>query len=291
MKTGTVNCVWQVGTILGEGPLWSAREQAVWFVDIKSSRLHRYRPSDGQTLTLEAPTNPGFILPRASGGYSVGCRNGLYDFDPQSGAFRLHLEVEADQPDNRLNDGHVDALGRLWFGTMHDPETEAKGVLYRYDSRGLMVQDSGYVVTNGPAIAPDGKTLYHNDTLSRKVYAFDLDADGTLSNKRRFLTLTEAEGYADGPVVDSEGNVWIGLFFGWGVLVVSPKGERIAHIRFPASNVTKIAFGGPDLKTVYATTAIMGLDDAGKAAQPLAGGLFSFTAPVAGQPQHAIAHI
>lgn len=310
-------CVWNLKATLGEGPIWSARDHAVWFVDIKRSAVHRFDANIGSHQTFYAPSPCGFIAPKRGGGFIVGCKTGLYAFDPQSGHFELLTHVEPALPGNRLNDGYVDHQGRLWFGSMDDDEVHPHGKLYRYDARGLTVMDDDYVITNGPAVSPDGRTLYHNDTLKKIIYAFDLSADGHLSNKRVFAQLDQGvatevsspacyagelahkpvhgDGYMDGPVVDSAGNVWNALFFGWGVNCYAPDGRLIRKVGLPVSNVTKIAFGGPDLKTVYATTAAKGLSADELKAQPLAGGLFRFEVDIAGQPQneftHEIAHV
>jgi sugar lactone lactonase YvrE len=197
--------------------------------------------------------------------------------------------VEPGLPNNRLNDGAVDPRGRLWFGSMGDGETEATGKLYRLDRSGLAAVDSGYVITNGPAFSPDGDILYHTDTLQKIIYAFDTGVDGALLNKRVFARIEEGAGYPDGPTVDAEGCVWTGLFGGWGVRRYSPQGVLLESIGFPVANVTKIAFGGPNLTTVYATTAAKGLDAAALAAQPLAGGLFRFETAIRGLPSQAVA--
>jgi sugar lactone lactonase YvrE len=176
-------------------------------------------------------------------------------------------------------------MGRLWFGSMHDPETDATGALYRLERDGtLRPHDTGYVITNGPAFSPDGRTVYHTDTLERLIYAFDLDEEGRLSGKRVFARVER--GYPDGPAVDSEGCVWSGLFGGWGLNRYAPDGTLMEHVPLPVANVTKPAFGGADLRTVYVTTAWKGLSAAEREAQPLAGGLFAFRAEVAGLPQH-----
>jgi sugar lactone lactonase YvrE len=145
--------------------------------------------------------------------------------------------------------------------------------------------DSGYVITNGPAFSPDGGTLYHTDTLERRIYAFDLREDGSLANKRVFVTIEQGAGFPDGPVVDSEGCLWTGLFGGWSARRYAPDGRLLENVAFPVANITKLAFGGPNLTTVYATTARKGLDAAALAGQPEAGGLFCFEAKVPGQPQ------
>ena len=122
-----------------------------------------------------------------------------------------------------------------------------------------MRRDPGYVVTNGPAESPDGRTLYHTDTLAGVIYAFDRAGDGSLTNKRVFARIEAGEGYPDGPIVDAEGCVWTGVFGGWGLQRYSPSGELLTTLRLPCSAVTKAAFGGDDLRTLYITTAHVAL--------------------------------
>lgn len=284
-----VTCAWSVGSCLGEGPMWSAAEQALWFVDIKGKQIHRFDPRTEQGRSWSAPAEPGFVLPVVGGGFVAGLKTGLHRFDPRSGEFTLIKQVEPPHLNNRLNDGFVDASGRLWFGSMHDPETECSGVLYRFDRDGNCIPcDTGYCVTNGPAMSPDGKTLYHVDTLGQVIYAFDCASDGTLSNKRVFARIDKENVYPDGPVVDQDGCIWSGLFGGWGLVRFSPKGEVIERIELPCSNVTKAAFGDDDLRTLYITTAWVGLDDAQRNAQPQAGALFRVRVDTPGLPQHAV---
>src|SRR5437868_1016757 len=273
---------------LGEGPIWSAREEALWFVDIKQKRIHRFAVATGELKSWNAPAQPGFIAPLPDDRFIAGTKDGLYTFDPADGTFALRHSVEPDKPDNRLNDGCVDAEGRLWFGSMDDSETDASGCLYRLESNGPREMDAGYVITNGPALSPDQRTLYHTDTLERVIYAFDCAPDGTLANKRVFVRIEDAAGYPDGPTVYREGGVWTGLFAGWAVRRYSPRCDMLDEVRFPCANVTKIAFGGADLRTIYATTAWKGLSAEARAEQPLAGTLFRFEADVAGLPQHEV---
>jgi sugar lactone lactonase YvrE len=274
-----------LGATLGEGPVWVAREAALWFVDIKEKKLHRFDPAGGAPRSWDAPAQPGWILPCADGGFVVGLQGGLHLFDPASGAFALLAPVEPDRPGNRLNDACTDAEGRIWLGTMDDAEEADTGAFYRFaDGRLAEAGLPRVCITNGPAVSPDGRVLYHVDTLGRTLWACDLGADGALSAPRRFATIAEGEGWPDGPCVDSEGHVWIGLFGGWGARRYAPDGALVETVRFPVANVTKLAFGGADLRTVYATTAAKGLSARERAAQPEAGNLFAFRVDVAGAP-------
>jgi D-xylonolactonase len=285
---GNVECVWPVGAVLGEGPVWSAEDRTLWFVDIKGSRIHAYS-EQGITRSFMTPEFAAFVFGTSTGDMICGLRSGLFRFFPAAGEFRPILTVDAEYPANRLNDGYVDASGRLWFGTMDDNQRQASGSLYRLSGTQLQRMDSDYVITNGPAMSPDGRTLYHVDTLQRLMYAFDVDGRGELSNKRVFITISESGVYPDGPVVDSQGNLWLALFGGWGVRCYAPGGQLLQTIALPVAQCTKVAFGGEDLRTLYITTASVGLDEAQRAEQPLAGGLFRTRVAVPGLAAHRFA--
>ncbi|UZK67484.1 SMP-30/gluconolactonase/LRE family protein [Sphingomonas sp. M1-B02] len=277
--------IWQLGAPLGEGPVWVERDFALWFVDIKSHKIHRYDPATGGTRSWDTPGQVSFILPVESGGFVAGLQSGLARFDERDGSFTPIVTPEADKPGNRLNDATVDAKGRLWFGSMDDGEAATTGTIYRLAADGRCVPLTPMVpITNGPAVSPDGRTLYHVDTLGGVVYAADIDEDGMLANRREFVRIPNSEGFPDGPVVDSEGCVWIGLYMGWAVRRYSAAGELLETVKFPVSAITKIAFGGPDLKTVFATTANKHVASADLSKEPHAGDLFEFEVSVAGQP-------
>jgi sugar lactone lactonase YvrE len=285
-----VECVWPVGAILGEGPHWSATEQALWFVDIKAPAIHRYHPATGAQQSWPAPERIGFLLPARAGTLIAGLKTGLHKFNPETGNFTLLHVVEPHAPNNRLNDGFVDSQGFLWFGSMDDNEEEPSGALYQLNDSGCIRRDPGYVVTNGPAESPDGGVLYHTDTLAGMIYAFDRTRTGSLSNKRVFARLAPGSGFPDGPIVDAEGCLWTGVFGGWGLQRYSPQGELLQTIRLPCSAVTKAAFAGDDLKTLYITTAHVALDAEQRRQQPLAGGLFRTRVDVPGLPQGIVSH-
>ena len=193
--------------------------------------------------------------------------------------------MEPERPNNRLNDGVVDPLGRLWFGTMDNGETARTGAFYRFE-RGSVAATGidGIAITNGPALSPDGRILYFVDTREGRIDSADVADDGSLGPSRPFVRIDPAEGFPDGPTVDSEGCVWISLYAGWEARRYSPAGELVERVRFPVANITKIAFGGEDLRTVYATTARQLLTPAQLELQPEAGDLFEFRVDVPGLP-------
>jgi xylono-1,5-lactonase len=280
-------CVWDLKATLGEGPIW--HDDALWFVDIKGHKIHRYTPDCSEYVSFDAPEQVTFLAPTGDrNSFVVGLKSGIHLFHPVTG-FRLLAAVEDPALDNRPNDATVDAKGRLWFGTMHDGEATPTGSLYRMDAEGVARMDKGVCITNGPCVSPDGKTLYHTDTLEKVIWAYDLAEDGALSNKRRFVNIKFGDDiYPDGSIVDAEGCLWTSLWGGFGAVRISPAGEVLARVELPAPNVTKACFGGPDLKTLYFTTARKGLSDETLAQYPLAGGVFAIQVDVAGQPQYEV---
>jgi sugar lactone lactonase YvrE len=281
MTTSEPKSVWNVAAELGEGPVWV--DGALWFTDIKRCRIHRYDPVSGGRRSWDSPEQVGFVLPAEGGGFIAGLMSGLHRFDEATGAFDLIAEIEPERPGNRLNDAVTDPAGRLWFGTMDNGEAEKSGAFYRFE-RGVVRPTglNGIAITNGPALSPDGRILYFVDTRAGTIGVAEVAEDGTLGPPRPFVRIDPAEGFPDGPAVDSEGCLWISLFAGWEARRYSPAGELVGRVRFPVANITKIAFGGDDLRTAYATTARLHLKPEELTSQPQAGDLFEFRVEVPG---------
>lgn len=276
---------WKLEAELGEGPVWVKRDSALWFVDIKKRKIHRYDPANGEKRSWDAPEQVGFILPAERGGFVVGLQSGLNHFDDRRGTFELIIDVEPDLPDNRLNDGVVDPSGRLWFGTMDNNEKAKTGAFYCFaDGQVKRTEIENIAITNGPAISPDGRIIYFVDTLRGTIEAADIGEDGSLANRRAFAKIDPKNGHPDGPTIDSNGYLWISLYAGWEAHRFSTRGELAEQVRFPVANITKIAFGGDDLRTAFATTARQLLSHDEIARQPQIGDLFEFQVDVPGVP-------
>jgi D-xylonolactonase len=279
-------CIWPLGATLAEGPVWHAEDKALYFVDIKQRAIHRCSEQGSRRQSWTLPDEVGFALPMHGGDFICGLPGRLERFSFETGALTMIQELEADLPGNRLNDGYVDRHGNLWFGSMDNAEVAPSGSLFRLSgSEGLQHKDGGYVITNGPCVSPDGRTFYHTDTLEKVIYAFDLDEQGSLSNKREFVRIA-GSGYPDGTAVDADGALWVGLFAGARIERYAASGELLDTIAMPCSNITKVTFGGEDLRTVFVTTARKGLTAEELSREPLAGGIFSFRVASPGQLQH-----
>ncbi len=278
-------CIWPVGATLAEGPFWHAQQRALYFVDIKGQTVHRCAEDGTARATWTLPDQVGFALPMASGALLCGLPGRVARFNAATGALDTLLSLEGDLPGNRNNDGYIDTAGRLWFGTMDNGESDPTGALYLWDGRGLQRQDEGYIITNGPCVSPDGRTFYHTDTLAKVIYAYDLAPDGALAN-RRVLVRTAAPGHPDGTAVDADGVLWVSMFGGARIDRYAPDGALLGSIAMPCSNITKVAFGGDDLRTVFVTTARKGLSVEALSREPLAGSIFRLRSETPGLPQH-----
>lgn len=286
-----VVCVWQEPALLGEGPLWVARENALYWLDIFGHKIHRYdlEGETRRTWTLPNDTLVTSLAVRQGGGFVGTTREGFAFLAEGTMAMTPILRPVGEVPGNRFNDGKVDGNGRYWAGTMDNDETLPTGSLYRLDGDlSCHSMDSGYIVSNGPTFSANGRILYHTHSAKRTIYAFDCAPDGSLSGKRVFVQLTdEAEGFPDGMTVDSEDCVWLCHFAGSRLTRFSPQGQALQVVPLPVPNVTSCTFAGPNLDTLYITTARHHLSEAALSQAPLAGSLFAYRPGVAGLPTHA----
>jgi sugar lactone lactonase YvrE len=282
----TPECVWDAKAKLGEGPLWSVKEQALYWVDILNRRLHRYSPWEEQR-TWQFDQEISALAERESAdGLVITLRHGFALFNPATEELTPLAEPEAHLPENRFNDGKCDKHGRFWAGSVEFNCTLEAGSLYRLSpDRECRKMDSGYIVTNGPTWSADDKTMYHNDSARGRVYAFDFDsASGEISNKRLFLQFSEEDGSPDGMATDAEGGLWIAH---WGTSKVTrhdADGKVLKTIELPCSQITSCAFGGPNFTTLYITSARNGLSEQQLEREPLAGGLFAVDIDIPGTP-------
>ena len=271
---------------LGEGPLWSSRDQAIYWTDIKVKKLNRYGLADRATQSWDMPDTIGWAIERRSKpGFVIGLAHAVVEatLDP----FKLvrRGDIETELPGNRLNDAKVDPKGRVWFGSMDNAEKQHSGAFYRLDPDFSVHRvDHGYICANGPTFSPDGAIVYHTDSSMREIYRFDVQPDGSLGNKRVFARFSEEEGYPDGMTTDRDGWLWVAHWGGWRITRFRPDGTRDRVVPMPVSQVTSCTFGGDRLDRMFVTSARIGLTEAQLAKEPLAGGLFEFDPGITGLP-------
>lgn len=242
---------------VGEGPLWNAAENALYFVDILAPALFRLDPATRALTRWDMPSAIGSFGLCRDGRAIVALRDGIHFFDFASGDLELVAHPEADRPGNRLNDGKVGPDGRFWVGSMDDtPEKQPVASLYRVDHDGTCTRMlSGLIVSNGLAWSPDGRTLFHSDSRGKFVQAFDYDlAGGGISGQRTLRILEEEDGRPDGAACDAEGYYWSAGVSAGCLNRIAPDGRIDRKVVLPVPAPTMPCFGGPDLKTLFVTS-------------------------------------
>ena len=291
--SGDPVCVVVSEAALGEGPIWNAAEQALYWVDAMAPAVFRYTPGEdrNERLSWRVSSPIGCLVPRQGGGFLLGLGDGLYLPPQADGEPTKLLDLGVGWPENRLNDGKSDRAGRLWIGSIHAAETAPTGHLHRVagslDWRRI---DSGFICSNGLDWSLDDRTLYFADSGSRTIFAYGVDpAHGALGPRRVFATLSGDDGTPDGLVVDHEGYLWCACWDGWQILRFTPDGRIDRRVTMPVQRPTSLAFGGPDYRTLFVTSARTDLTPAELTRGPLAGSLFAFTPGVAGRAPFAFA--
>jgi sugar lactone lactonase YvrE len=272
--------------VLGEGPWWDAASATLLWVDIEGGRLHRHDPASGATSSRQLARPVSAVVARRDGGLALAMENGVWVTATDLGAARRLAPIEADDPSTRLNDASCDRRGRLWAGTMARDARPGAGSLYRVDPDGSVARTlTGVTISNGIDWSPDDRSMYYVDSATRRVDVLDYDlATGSATGRRPLIELPEDAGLPDGLTVDAEGCLWVALWDGWAVRRYTPAGVLDRVVGLPVSRPTSCAFGGPDLRELYVTSARSGLSTAEQARQPLAGGLFVVRPGIGGLP-------
>ena len=270
-----IECVAEVGDILGEGPIWNVAEQALYWVDAYGQAIRRYTPEDGSVDSWKMPELIGSLVFREPGGIIAGMKSGFRFVDLDSNIF----ETIADpQPGSNilLNDGKCDRRGRYWCGTIDMSLSRPDGKLWRLDpDLTCHCMDTGITVSNGIAWSPDDTIMYFADTRADTVYAYDFDIEtGAIANRRVFLSTGDMPGRVDGATVDTEGYYWCALIHDGHIARYAPDGRLDRRIDLPVRHPTMCTFGGAGFEDLYVTSATRFLTAETKAEQPQAGALF-----------------
>ncbi len=287
MKKTEIHCVTEQVTSIGEGPLWVAAEQALYWVDVglEPKTLHRYAPATGATTTWKLPQRASGLRERADGSLLIHFQRGLAVTDPTPDQLRMLPLWGIDFSIQRLNDSAVDSAGRLWIGSYERTLKRPLGELYRIDGSLIAATiDRGFEISNGIAFSPDGRTMYHTDTHpDGRIYAWDFNpATGEAANRRVLIDFAGRRGHPDGCTIDAEGMLWVAELGASQLIRIDPAGRIEREVPLPISRPTSVAFGGPDLRTLYVTSMTFMLDEAALAREPYAGRLLAFEPGVQG---------
>ncbi len=274
---------------LGESPVWSVSDQALWWANCENSpEIHRWEPVSGKHRVWPLPSRVGGFVHKASGGLLMALADGVYDFNIETSALQLRASAPLSEHVT-LHECHCDRQGRFWVGSFDHrfpaDRGAAGGAWFRLDGDRLTPVITGVSVANGLAFSPDGRTMYCANTPSRSVEAFDLDpATGDVSNRRTFLTLAPGDGHIDGATVDALGGYWLAVVATGTVRRYAPDGTLDKVVMVPCSNPTKPAFGGANLDTMFVTSTRMTIA-ADLPGAERNGGLFMLDGGVRGVPE------
>jgi len=280
-------CVLDIRASLGEGPIWSVQEQALYWVDINRPSLNRFDPRSGRNVAWEMPSAIGCCAMRREGGFVVALRDGIWTVDRDGRVRDRIADAPYDPATHRFNDGRVDPQGRFVVGSMNERQDGASAKLYRLERDGsLAVVLERMTISNGLAWSPDARTMYHADTPTRTIFAYDYDTSSGVASGKRVLAAFEGSGERpDGAATDAEGAYWSAFYRGGKVVRISPDGRVLAEHAIPAMCPSCCAFGGDDLRTLYVTTARQERDADELSRFPQTGGIFAMRVDVPGRPE------
>lgn len=292
---GSVEILFQANSVLGEGPIWDDRVQVLYWVDIRQRRISRFDPALGrQTGVWIVPDRVGCLgLTGDPGRLIVGAGTEVFFLDLGSGRMAPLASLPIHRDQYRINDGRVDAAGRLWIGTMiddiHAPEAYSGGQLFRVDCSGAVwATPDEFELPNGIVWSHDGDAMLINDTTACITYRYDFDVDtGELSSRAVFFDHSARDGFPDGLSIDTEGCLWSSQWDGWNIRRISPKAELLAEFRMPVRRPSSATFFGSGLDSIAITSATVDFSTEDFLLSPDAGSIFSmFAQGATGRPEN-----
>ncbi|HEX3917376.1 MAG TPA: SMP-30/gluconolactonase/LRE family protein [Caulobacteraceae bacterium] len=295
--SGSIETVLDLQATIGESPLWSSDELALYWVDIKKPALYRFEPATGAQRSWALTSDVGgFALVSDPPGALVALRTGLHRLDFASGALAMLAPAPFDPAFFRFNEGACDAQGRFWIGVMFDPLEKSEGPrrlenLHSFTLAGGLRQETDRsALHNGMAWSPDGRRFYLSHSFSQQIFVHDYtEPGGTIGEGRVFAKLPEAAGIPDGAAMDTDGGYWCACHGGGRLRRYDHEGAVDVDIPLPVSQPTMCAFGGEHLLDLYVTSARDQLSAAQLEQEPLAGGLLRLRPGRQGAPRHCFA--
>ena len=281
--TSDPKVIWNSKTILGEGTLWVPSHNSIYFVDIKKKKILILNIKNNKKRIIKIDKEIGFLAHIKEDVFILGLQSELRIINLKNKKTIRSIPIEKDKPLNRINDGKTDPKGRLWFGTMDNPERNIKnGSLYCLDKKlNIHKVDTKYYITNGPAFI-DSVNFLHTDSRSKIIYKIKINKNYKIVKKSKFLKFSKKDGSPDGMTIDSKQNVWICHFGGACISVYNPKGKKIHKIDLDAKNITNCTFGGLQNNEIFVSTALKGMNKSEIKKYKHSGSLFKIKTNVKG---------
>ena len=286
IKTAEPKVVWKLNCILGEGTLWVKEHNSIYFVDIKKKKIHILNVKNKKKKVIKVNKQIGFIAHIKKNTFILGLEREIRIVNLKSKKVIKSIVIEEDLSNNRINDGKTDPKGRLWFGTMDNPERSIKnGSLYCLD-KDLIIHkvDTGYFITNGPAFLNENN-FYHTDSRRRIIYKLKINKYLKIIKKEVFIKLNSKNGSPDGMTLDRNKNLWVATYGGAKLLVFNKNGKLKHTVKFPAKNITNCTFGGKNNTEIFVTTAKKSMNKSELQRYSFSGSLFSVKSNIKGLNQ------
>ena len=286
IKTAEPKVVWKSNCILGEGTLWVKEHNSIYFVDIKKKKIHILNVKNKKRKVIKVNKQIGFIAHIKKNTFILSLEREIRIVNLKSKKVIKSIVIEEDLSNNRINDGKTDPKGRLWFGTMDNPERSIKnGSLYCLD-KDLIIHkvDTGYFITNGPAFLNENN-FYHTDSRRRIIYKLKINKYLKIIKKEVFIKLNSKNGSPDGMTLDRNKNLWVATYGGAKLLVFNKNGKLKHTVKFPAKNITNCTFGGKNNTEIFVTTAKKSMNKSELQRYSFSGSLFSVKSNIKGLNQ------
>ena len=283
IKTSKPKAIWRAKTILGEGTLWVPSHNSIYFVDIKKKNILSLNIKTNKKNIIKLDKEIGFLAHIKKYIFVLGLKSEIRIMNIKNKEILKSIKIEEDKPFNRINDGKIDLKGRLWFGTMDNPERKIKnGSLYCLDKKlTLHKVDSKYFITNGPAFI-DENTFLHTDSGLKTIFKIKINKKYKIIKKTKFLKFSKTDGSPDGMTIDSKKNIWVCHFGGACITVYNLKGKRVHEVELPAKNITNCIFGGVNKSEIFITSALKGMKKNEIKKYTLSGSLFNIKTNIKG---------
>lgn len=285
LKTIRSEMVYKAEATTGEGSIWHSERNSLFWVDIEGKRLYEYSPDKKDCRVRKFDRMVSTVVPETDSTVIVSLQDEIVRVNLNDGSLSSIAPIPDYEGKVRCNDGKCDPAGRLWIGTMGFGAPEGAGSLYAVGADGTVTTKLDKVtISNGIVWSADRKYMYYNDTPTGRVdrYRYD-EHTGEIEYDGIAVTLPAGTGSPDGMAIDSNDNLWVAQWGGFGVYCYNPHtGELLAKVEVPAPNVASCAFGGKDMDMLYITTARAGLSEEELKEYPLSGSLFVCKTEVCG---------